>query len=128
MKTIRKGDTVIEWYGDDIKKMFEAEKKQALYESGIEVLGRATLNAPVDTGNLRSSLDFSTGSKDNVFDESPESIEVGTAVHYAVHVEFGTRKMNSQPFLRPALDSSISRITQFFANAIERSMAKGGGK
>lgn len=31
-------------------------------------------------------------------------ILVGSAVEYAVWVEFGTAKMNSQPYLRPALD------------------------
>ncbi len=118
----------MEWYGDDIKQAFESEKKRALMESGIEVLGKATLLAPVDLGNLRNSLDHRLGNADNVFDEEPDYVEVGTAVHYAPHVEYGTRRMRAQPFLRPALDTSIQRITQFLQNAIERSMAKGGGK
>jgi len=29
---------------------------------------------------------------------------VGTPVEYAIYQEFGTRKMNAQPFLRPAMD------------------------
>lgn len=36
--------------------------------------------------------------------ESDMEVLVGTAVDYAPHVEFGTVKMDAQPFLRPALD------------------------
>jgi HK97 gp10 family phage protein len=28
--------------------------------------------------------------------------KVGATAHYAIYIEFGTRKMSAQPFLRPA--------------------------
>ena len=126
MKLIKQGDTVLEWYGDDIMQALESERKRALTESGIEVLGRATQLAPVDTGNLKNSLTYDLHHKENVFDVQSDSIEVGTGVHYAIHQEYGTKRMGAQPFLRPALDSSVSRILGFFRDAIERSIRSGG--
>ena len=126
MKLIKQGDTVLEWYGDDIMQALESERKRALTESGIEVLGRATQLAPVDTGNLKNSLTYDLHHKENVFDVQSDAIEVGTAVHYAIHQEYGTKRMGARPFLRPALDSSVSRILQFFKDAIERSIRSGG--
>jgi hypothetical protein len=32
---------------------------------------------------------------------------VGTTAEYAIYVEFGTRKMQAQPFLRPALSEGL---------------------
>jgi HK97 gp10 family phage protein len=70
-----------------------------LRTAGIMVQNRARQLAPVDTGRLRSSI----VSKVTQSTGSAEAIEVGTNVEYAPYVEFGTRHMRAQPFLRPAL-------------------------
>ena len=50
-------------------------KQEALYTSSVVVQGDATLNAPVDTGNLRSSIDYEVSSDD---------ADIFTPVQYAV--------------------------------------------
>jgi HK97 gp10 family phage protein len=54
--------------------------------------------APVDTGRLRSSITWEMGQEGTVIVG-----RVGTNVHYAPYLEFGTRRMRARPFLRPAL-------------------------
>ena len=59
--------------------MLNAMKKAALL-----VEGRAKVRAPVDTGRLRSSITHRVK-------ERPLVGTVGSKVHYAPHVEYGTR-------------------------------------
>ena len=65
----------------------------------------AKQRAPVDTGNLRRSItteiDPARGDK--------ATGRVGTGVHYAPYVEFGTRYTRAQPFLGPALEQARRR-------------------
>lgn len=68
-----------------------AQKAQA-------IANEAKVRAPVDTGNLRQNilavqvdpLHWRTGVTNNAA--------------YAIYVEFGTRHMAAQPFLRPAFE------------------------
>lgn len=62
---------------------------------------RAKELCPVDTGRLRSSITNRV-----VRDSQGIAGIVGTNVSYALFVEFGTRYMAAQPFLRPALDAA----------------------
>jgi len=78
--------------------------EQAL-AAGANVLMRGSKRrAPVDTGAMRDSHRVEVrpplGDKPQVY------IVVGDdeVVNYPSYVEFGTRKMAAQPFLRPALD------------------------
>lgn len=94
----------------------------------------------VDTGRLRGSITFQVsdgvGSSPQKPATAADTIEtpsmmmsgatcrVGTAVHYGVYLEFGTkpRGRNSslmgiikpRPFLRPALENNRSKIIEFF--------------
>jgi HK97 gp10 family phage protein len=64
----------------------------------VRVANRAKKLCPVDTGRLRSSLDWS------IELESGKMYGiVGTNVEYAIYVEFGTTRMAAQPYLIPAL-------------------------
>jgi HK97 gp10 family phage protein len=55
----------------------------------------AQILCPVDTGRLRASI--------KVTQLGDGGYRIGTDVSYAIYVEFGTRYMHAQPFLRPAL-------------------------
>lgn len=70
---------------------------------GDEMVNIARGIVPVRTGFLR----------DNIFAdvvESDLSLTFGDTASYASYVEFGTRRMAAEPYLRPALDSSQERI------------------
>lgn len=64
----------------------------------IRVDSRAKALCPVDTGRLRSSINW------RIAHDSQGLVGiVGTNVDYAPFVEFGTRYTAAQAFLRPAL-------------------------
>ncbi len=86
------------------KELHDAASR-VVRKTALDVLDHAQSTVPVDTGNLKNSLQ--PGSTDNVFEMEPGSLEavVGTAVLYAAYVEFGTVKMAAQPYLIPAAES-----------------------
>lgn len=53
----------------------------------------------VDSGRLRSSYLYATGREGGF-----AMVAIGTAVQYAPHLEYGTRRMAARPHLRPAID------------------------
>ena len=89
-------------------------KQEALYAGSVLVQGDATLNAPVGQyndgrvgGNLRSSIDYEVGTGD---------ADIFATANYAAHVEYGTKNMAAQPYLRPALDNNKSSIIKIFSD------------
>lgn len=69
-----------------------------LLKAAIRVERMAKRLCPVDTGRLRASITHALES-----DAQGVLAIVGTDVHYAPYVEFGTSRMAAQPYLRPAL-------------------------
>jgi len=97
--------------------------KQELLKVGLYTLREAKRRAPVDTGRLRASLTVAdsdgllqnTGpearAKDGI--DTPQgkfTVRVGTNVPYSVFIEYGTGKMDKQPFLRPAKQAAMQRF------------------
>ena len=78
------------------KKLKNAEKNLDRMTEMIarEIEAEAKRNAPVRTGRLRASI--------RTVKRGDAHYTVGTNVHYAPYVEFGTRKMAAKPYLRPA--------------------------
>lgn len=70
---------------------------------------------PVRTGRLKNSLFWNPE-----YERQGNTIvgAVGTNVAYAPHVEFGTRRMNERPFLRPAVEQNADAINSIFASEI----------
>lgn len=101
----------------------------------------AVMRVPVDTGNLRSSINVAIES-----DDDETSITVGTNIFYAPYVEYGTGQvgaesggveyprnsdvtyssermgMEAQPFLRPALYDNEKRIMELVKDAVVKEM------
>ena len=75
----------------------------------------AKRRAPVDTGNLRGSI----GSR---VDSKYQAIEIllWAGADYARFVELGTSRMSAQPFLRPALDSTLPRLERRVLRAVAK--------
>ena len=104
----------MEWYGDKVIQSVENAKRGGLEAASLIVEADATLRAPVDTGNLRSSITHRV--------VSDEEAHIGTNVDYAPWVESGTHKMAAQPFLRPALDNNKARIERMIGDVIRKAL------
>jgi len=92
------------------EKLTEVNAK-FLPSAGVIVTGAAKRNAPVDQGILRGSINYQVN-KDNT--------TVGTNINYATHVEYGTKKMTAQPYLRPALDKNRKKLVKLWEQLFGR--------
>jgi HK97 gp10 family phage protein len=122
-------------YESNKKKVLSAlteSENRALEGIGEFIKGKAKLLAPVDDGNLRSSIN-------HVVDGSGKRVVIGTNVEYAPYQEFGTGRHaekgggrqggwfykdpktgrtvftygnKPQPFLRPAAEDNKAQITK----------------
>jgi len=72
---------------------------------------------PVRTGHLRSSI----------YAKIQEWVaEIGAEATYALFVEFGTRYMQAQPFLYPAIQEHLPRLEEIICEAIDQAKAEAG--
>ena len=86
--------------------------KKIVKLNGSEMQQQAQRNAPVDTGTLKRSIGL------NVSDGGMTA-KVEAKTDYAPYVEFGTRYMNAQPYMKPAFNQQkgkfkrdLDRLTQ----------------
>lgn len=93
----RTGDVLIAVRGIAEKKLRQFAEKMVLTAKSI---------CPVDTGNLKRSIDFRP--------IEPLTVEVftdtakGDKPGYGAFVEFGTVKQTAQPYMAPAFDAARS--------------------
>jgi HK97 gp10 family phage protein len=73
-----------------------------LDEAGNEIVIYAQQIVPVRTGRLRSSITYTVA--------DGQLIIMATAP-YAKYVEFGTRRMRAEPYIRPAIDAYMDALT-----------------
>jgi HK97 gp10 family phage protein len=72
--------------------------KNALMEGGAIIETACKELAPVDTGRLRASITHeATGDKEVI---------IAPHTDYAQYLEFGTSKMEAQPYMKPGFESS----------------------
>lgn len=83
--------------------------------STFAVEAGAKVRAPVDTGNLRSSI-FSTIRTDG----AAVIGETGPSANYGDYLERGTSRMAPQPYVFPALDAEAPRFLDGAAQIIGR--------
>ncbi len=76
-------------------------------EGALLIENSAKENSPVRTGNLRRSIHTEVS-------ESPDEITatVGPSADYGIYVEFGTRKMAAQPYMRPAFEANRANVAE----------------
>ena len=89
-----------------VKQKIKEAEERTLEGIGVFLDGEATTRCPVDTGNLRSSINYRT-------DTSEKSVTIGTPVEYGIWVEKGrhdTVNYHKQPFLEPAVTNNLERI------------------
>lgn len=74
-----------------------------LERRALQVERAAKQLCPVDTGRLRASINHRLEA-----DGQGLVAIIGSDVEYAPYVEFGTRYMRAQPYLRPALNAAVT--------------------
>jgi len=82
-----------------------------------EVRALAKHLSPVRTGNLRSSIYTKI---------SDWMVEIGAEATYALFVEFGTRYMQTRPYLYPAIQEHLPRFETIICKAIDQAKAEAG--
>lgn len=92
--------------------------RTAVRKTAKDVEHTAKLLAPVDTGNLKSSI----GTSDLRAMGTSGSIEaeVGPTANYGIYLELGTSRMAAQPFMGPAADKHSPAFEQAMAEIAER--------
>lgn len=76
---------------------------------------RAQYFVPVDTGRLQKSIKIK-----KIEDGKSIGPSASLSPHYAPDVEYGTKFMDAQPYMRPALLESRKKISQFTAKEIRK--------
>lgn len=74
-------------------------------KNGAELQGKTQKNAPVDSGNLKRSIGLD-------ITDNGMTAEVEPAADYAAYVEYGTRFMEAQPYLKPAYDEQKKKFVK----------------
>ena len=102
----------LEWNGAELSREADTAMKESLRAAGNAAIQQAETLVPVDTGELKRSI-FRIG-PEKVDGNWQVEIEadaraVGGAF-YAGFVEFGTKYMRAQPFMRPARDVGFDRL------------------
>jgi HK97 gp10 family phage protein len=124
---------------DIVVKKITERTYDALEVAGALVEGEAKLLCPLQSGNLRGSINHKLVREEN-------EVRIGTNVEYAPYLEFGTGEFaengqgrkggwfyvdekgighftfgnKPQPFLRPALYNNKQKILQIFREALRK--------
>ena len=107
-------DDLLKLSADLGKASYEVTRKAqtVVAKTAHDIEADAKSLAPVDTGALRNSIS-------TTISNGGLSAEIGPTASYGAYVEFGTRRMSPQPFMRPAADQhfpefteAVSRLTQ----------------
>lgn len=84
--------------------------RQVMQKAAADIKRDAQALAPVDTGNLRSSMSYTTKSLATAVEA-----EVGPTADYGLYVEEGTSTQAPQSYLRPALMRNIDPVSRALA-------------
>jgi len=114
----------------DLEGVEEFKQAMQQFDSGIQrcvhrqlaswaadVKALAKQLAPVRTGHLRSSI----------YAKISEWVaEIGAEATYALFVELGTRYMQAQPYLYPAIQEHLPQLEAIICEAIDQAKTEAG--
>lgn len=126
--------TIIKWYGKEQEKRLTTGINNGIKKCGFRIEKDAKQLCVVDTGRLRASIStnwtnsgMTYGKVDDKAEETDGvtqpndnqfTVQVGTRVEYASCVEFGTIYVPQRPFLFPAYEMNIGKLSQFIKGEI----------
>lgn len=90
----------------DVLKQIGALTREKLRDFAEEMTEVAKSGCPVDTGNLRDSIEWD---EENVSD-TQQAVRVFTQTGYGAFVELGTSRMAAQPYLAPAFETARKNV------------------
>jgi len=85
--------------------------QEAVRKNGADLQSNAMRLAPVDTGTLQRSIRLN-------LEDGGMTARVRPTADYAAYVEYGTRYMKAQPYMRPSYDAQKEKFKSDVAKAI----------
>ena len=105
------GDVVWEVVSTKFPQIIKSMERKAgviVAKAALDIQEGAQRRAPVDTGTLRASIQAKR--------INATTWEVWVGVEYGIYLEYGTRHMAAQPFLRPA----VAAVSDSFRKAMRQ--------
>jgi len=88
--------------------------RDAFNTLGPQLLSTMQSKTPVDTGALRDSETMSVGDK---------QLTLTADTDHCVYVEFGTRYMSAQPYMRPTIEGAAGQVGSAIASGASAALA-----
>lgn len=82
--------------------------EQKLRDLAEEMTDIAKTSCPVDTGNLRDSIEWDA----QEMNKDKKTVTVYTQTGYGAYVELGTARQGAQPFLAPAFKQAFNTVVE----------------
>lgn len=102
-------------FTEEFLKDVEAAKRRFVTEAGKILEGAMKRRAPVDSGNLRRGITTTVDEDgDGVFSDT------GPTAEYAEYVEYGTVRMDAQPYAEPGFVASQAQIDRLAERELRR--------
>lgn len=86
--------------------------RDVIRKTAYDIEASAKALAPVDTGNLKSSISHTDA---RIGTTGALAIEIGPTANYGIFLEVGTSRMPAQPFMGPAADRHAPSFEQAMA-------------
>lgn len=106
-----KSGGILQWFGDKVKAELDRKVTARMTMAGHDMVAMARSLAAVRTGQMRDSIGFT-------YDQRTRTLQLHADSPHSLFVEFGTRFMTAQPFLRPAINAAdrafgVTHVMQF---------------
>lgn len=101
-----------------IRNNADTNNRKLIRQIAFAVEARAKAKSPVDTGANRASIyvNFGEGETGDGPLELPnppkDAANIGPSTEYGIYLELGTRNMQAQPYLGPALREVVNLVNQ----------------
>ena len=100
-------------YLKDVVESIEKSMDSSLNDAGSRLADKVSSAAPVDTGELRDSVDYDV-------DSDKLELTIGAKAKHAPAIELGTSKAPAQPFLEVTVKGNVDDVI----DSIERNLSE----